>query len=74
MGRPQERWRGWIVIYSYGHGWILPKHYKTEKMAMKFAEEHRALGQRCEAVVINVKDLIEWVNSGVAELERMFRL
>ena len=42
--------RGWIVLYCFSWGWILPKHYKTEKMAQKFAAEHRALG--CEAVVI----------------------
>ena len=64
--------RGWIVLYCFGWGWILPKHYRTEKMAQKFAAEHRSLG--CEAVVINVEDLVAWINSGVDELERMFKL
>jgi hypothetical protein len=66
--------RGWIVLYSFGWGYILPKHYKTEKMAMKFAAEHRGLGDGCEAVVVNVEDLVAWINSGVDELERMFKL
>ena len=67
------RMRGWIVLYCFGRGNdILPNHYKTEKMAQKFAAEHRARG--CEAVVINVEDLVAWINSGVDELERMFKL
>lgn len=66
--------RGWIVLYSFGCGFVLPKHYKTEKNAQKFADEHAALDSRCEAVVVNVEDLIAWVNSGKDELERMFKL
>jgi hypothetical protein len=67
------RVRGWIVIYSVGC-WIIPKHYKTEKMANKFAMEHRDHRHGCEAVVINVEDMVAWINTGVDELERMFKL
>lgn len=66
--------RGWIVLYCFGGGYILPKHYKTIKQAERFAAEHRAYGRGCEAVVVNVEDLVAWVNSGLSELERMFKL
>lgn len=71
--------RGWIVLYSWGDGSILPKHYKTDKCAIKFAEEHRRNaklwdGRQCEAVVVNVADLVDWINLGKDEIERMFRL
>ena len=67
--------RGWIVLYCFGRGNdILPKHYKTEKMAQKFAAKHRRYAEDSDAVVVNVDDLIAWLNSGVDELERMFKL
>jgi hypothetical protein len=66
--------RGWLVLYSFGNGDILPRHYRTEKNANKFAEEHRACSTRCEAVVLNVEDVIAWINSSVDELERIFKL
>ena len=71
--------RGWIVLYTFGESRsILPRHYHTQKNALKFAEEHRACtnrsGVQCEAVVIDVEDIANWINAGKDELERMFRL
>lgn len=69
--------RGWIVLHCFGDYDILPRWYKTEKNANKFAEEHRKYSSsrcKCEAVVVNVADLVEWINLGKDELERMFRL
>lgn len=66
--------RGWLVLYSYGRGYVLPKHYKTQKNAHQFADEHRRLGKPCEAIVLNLEDVVAWVNSGVDELERIFKL
>lgn len=69
---------GWLVLYGYGAGEIMPKYYRTEKQAVKYANEHNAHGEKYgknwKAVVVNVEDLVAWVDSGVAELERMFRL
>ena len=70
--------RGWLVLYSFGGNYVLPKHYKTQKNAIRFAEEHRRFGQKIhgkyEAIVLNVEDVVAWINSGVDELERMFKL
>lgn len=73
--------RGWVVLYCFGEGTdILPRHYKTEKQANKFAAEHRWHGKFCqsghhyEAVVLNVEDIVAWINSGRDELEILFRL
>ena len=65
--------RGWIVLYAFRDVYVLPRHYKTQKQALKFAEDHKRI-PGYEAVVVNVEDLLVWINSGLSELEAMFKL
>lgn len=64
--------KGWLVLYTFGEGSVLPRHYKTYKMAHKFAEEHNTSGFK--AYVISVEALIMWQSTGVDELEKLFKL